>query len=277
MKAIDPRSIAREAARLRRRPTLDPEDERTELLRAVSLIDLAALGDAETPDTVRATCARAQRGVHDVHVAAVCVYPAHVSIARDALRGSAVRLAAVVGGFPQGRLPTSAKVAEIHAAVEAGAQEVDAVIARGHVRRGEWRALHDEIAAFRAACGQVTLKVILATGALGGLSNVARASRVAMRAGADFVKTSTGRERVNATLPVGLVMTRVIREYATRQGRCVGFKPSGGIREAAQALDWLALVREELGAFWLTPSLFRIGASGLLAAIERRLENGYVS
>lgn len=271
MKAIVARTIARDAARLVRRPPRPAVDEARDLLRAVSFIDLAALADDETDDNVRAVCVRGLRGVRGVHVAAVCVRPQQVAIARETLRGGAVRLASVAGGFPHGRMPVAEKVAQIRAAVEAGAQEVDVVITHAHVRALRWRALKDEIAAFRGACPRVTLKVILATGVLGRLSNVDRASRIGMEAGADFIKTSTGRERVNATLSVGLVMARAIRAYASRHGRPVGLKPSGGIRSAGQALDWLALVRQELGEDWLAPSLFRIGASGLLADIERQL------
>jgi deoxyribose-phosphate aldolase len=274
---VDSRALAREGAALGSRITLNPREARGDLVRAVSFMDLAALSDDETPASVGAACARAlspfpgARKSDGVHVAAVCVFPEHVAVARAALGGSPVRTAAVAGGFPSGRLPPAGKVAEIRRAIDAGAQEVDAVIALAAVLRGEWRSLYDEVADMRSACGSVTLKVILKTGALRGLRPVAIASRVAMAAGADFIKTSTGRERVNATLPVGLVMARAILEHESESGRRVGLKPSGGIRTPEHALQWLALVRQELGERWLSPALFRIGASALLAAIKGRL------
>jgi deoxyribose-phosphate aldolase len=183
-------------------------------------------------------------------------------------------VAAVSAGFPAGLNPLAERVEEIHRSVEAGAQEIDIVITRAHVFGGEWQALYDEVAAFKEACGpNVHMKAILGTGDLVTLRNVARASWVAMMAGADFIKTSTGKESVNATLPVSLVMIRCIREYAERTGMAVGFKPAGGIRTAKQATDWLALMKDELGRAWLEPSLFRIGASGMLGDIERQLEH----
>jgi len=183
-------------------------------------------------------------------------------------------VAAVSAGFPAGLNPLAERVAEIHRSVEAGAQEIDIVITRAHVFNGEWQALYDEIAAFKEACGPAAhLKAILGTGDLMTLRNVARASWVAMMAGADFIKTSTGKESVNATLPVSLVMVRCIRDYAERTGFAVGFKPAGGIRTAKQSLDWLALMKDELGRSWLEPSLFRFGASGMLGDIERQLEH----
>jgi deoxyribose-phosphate aldolase len=176
-------------------------------------------------------------------------------------------------GFPAGLSPLPERIAEIHSSVAAGAQEIDVVITRAHVFAGEWQKLYDEILAFKDACGPAHLKVILGTGDLLTLRNVAKASMVAMMAGADFIKTSTGKETVNATLPVGLVMARAIREYAEETGMAVGFKPAGGIRTAKQSLEWLALMKEELGDAWLAPHLFRLGASsGMLADIERQLE-----
>jgi deoxyribose-phosphate aldolase len=157
--------------------------------------------------------------------------------------------------------------------VAAGAREIDVVVTRSHVLTSRWAALYDEVRAFRDACGEAHLKVILATGELGTLRNVARASLVAMMAGADFIKTSTGKEPVNATLPVGLTMVRAIRAYRERVGVDVGFKPAGGIRKAKEALVWLILMKEELGTGWLRPSLFRFGASSLLGDIERQLEH----
>jgi deoxyribose-phosphate aldolase len=189
------------------------------------------------------------------------------------LEGSGVPVAAVSAGFPAGLSPLTERVAEIHRSLEAGAQEIDIVITRAHVFDGEWQALYDEIAAFKQACGPAHMKAILATGDLMTLRNVARASWVAMMAGADFIKTSTGKESVNATLPVTLTMVRAIRDYAEHTGMAVGFKAAGGIRTAKQSLDWLAMMKEELGRPWLEPSLFRFGASGMLGDIERQLEH----
>jgi deoxyribose-phosphate aldolase len=203
----------------------------------------------------------------------VCVYHLFVETAVRALEGSGIPVAAVSTGFPAGLSPLPERIAEIHRSVAAGAHEIDVVITRAHVFGGEWQKLYDEILAFKDACGPAHLKVILGTGDLLTLRNVGKASMVAMMAGADFIKTSTGKETVNATLPVGLVMTRAIREYAEETGMAVGFKPAGGIRTAKQSLEWLALIKEELSDAWLSPHLFRFGASsGMLADIERQLE-----
>ena len=191
----------------------------------------------------------------------------------EALQGSAIPVAAVSTGFPAGLNPLPQRIEEIKASVAAGAQEIDVVITRAHALAGAWEALYDEVRAFRQACGDAHMKVILGTGDLATLVNVARASQVAMMAGADFIKTSTGKESVNATLPVGVVMTRQIRDYHERTGYAVGFKPAGGIRKAKQALDWLILMKEELGERWLRANLFRLGASALLTDIERQLEH----
>src|SRR6202007_76217 len=190
-----------------------------------------------------------------------------------ALEGTGIRVAAVSTGFPAGLSPLDERVAEDRRSVEAGAQDIDVVITRAHVFGGRWQALVDEIATFKAACGPAHMKVILGTGDLLTLRNVARASVVAMMAGADFIKTSTGKEPVNATLPVGLVMVRAIREYAHQTGFAVGFKPAGGIRTAKQSLEWLSLMKEELANSWLKSDLFRFGASGMLADIERQLDH----
>jgi deoxyribose-phosphate aldolase len=206
--------------------------------------------------------------------AAVCVYHDMVPVAVEALRGTGLPVAAVSAGFPAGLSPFETRLEEITRSVRAGAAEIDIVISRRHVLTGDWPALYEEVRAFREAAGEAHLKAILATGELGTLRNVYRASLVAMMAGADFVKTSTGKESVNATLPVGLVMARAIRAYYERTGVAVGFKPAGGLRTAKDALVWLALMREELGRRWLEPDLFRIGASSLLADIERQLEHG---
>jgi deoxyribose-phosphate aldolase len=216
-----------------------------------------------------------QLGVGDlgITVAAVCVYHAFVETAVKALEGSGIPVAAVSTGFPAGLSPMPQRLAEIEASVAAGAREIDIVVTRAHILTGNWSALYDEVKSFRAACGPAHLKAILATGELGTLREVARASAVAMMAGADFIKTSTGKETVNATLPFGLVMARQIRDFRERTGHIVGLKPAGGIRTAKQALDWLAMIKEELGDRWLRPDLFRYGASALLTDIERQLEH----
>jgi deoxyribose-phosphate aldolase len=248
-------------------------------------MDLTTLSGDDTPGTVDRLCAKARNPVRrdllealgaqnlGLHTAAVCVYHSMVPTAVGALKGSGIPVAAVAAGFPHGLSPMPQRIAEIKASVDAGAEEIDIVIDRSHVLRGEWSKVYDEVAAFREACGPAHLKAILATGELGTLRNVGRASMVAMMAGADFIKTSTGKEPVNATLPVGLVMTRAIREYRDRTGFKVGFKPAGGIRTAKQSLDWLILMKEELGDAWLRPELFRLGASTLLTDIERQLEH----
>jgi deoxyribose-phosphate aldolase len=254
------------------------------LLRAITCMDLTTLSGDDTEERVRRLCAKARQPVQQelverlgvaelgIRVAAVCVYHLFVETARKALEGSGIRVAAVSTGFPAGLSPLEERIAEIRRSVEAGAQEIDVVVTRAHVFGGEWQRLYDQIVAFKDACGPAHLKVILGTGDLQTLRNVARASLVAMMAGADFIKTSTGKEAVNATLPVGLVMTRAIRDYAQETGMAVGFKPAGGIRTAKQSLEWLVLMKEELGDAWLEPHLFRMGASGMLADIERQLE-----
>jgi deoxyribose-phosphate aldolase len=278
-------AVERRAATLPGRRTVKKAWQAAWLLRAISCMDLTTLGGDDTPGTVRRLCMKARRPVRedilrelnaadiDLTVGAVCVYFAMVSTAVAALEGAGIPVAAVAAGFPHGLNPLPQRIEEIRAAVEAGASEIDIVITRAHVLNGEWRALYDEVAAFREACGSAHLKTILATGELGTLQNVGRASAVAMMAGADFIKTSTGKESANATIPYGIVMTRSIRDYAERTGRSVGFKPAGGIRTAKQSLDWLILMKEELGDEWLRPSLFRIGASSLLTDIERQLEH----
>jgi deoxyribose-phosphate aldolase len=255
------------------------------LLRAITCMDLTTLSGDDTDDRVRRLCAKAKQplqqelvtrlGIEDLNleVAAVCVYHRFVETARKALEGSAVRVAAVSTGFPAGLSPLPERVGEIRRSVEAGAQDIDVVITRAHVFGGRWQELYDEIAAFKQASGAARMKVILGTGDLLTLRNVARASFVAMMAGADFIKTSTGKEPTNATLPAGFVMTRAIREYAQETGMAVGFKPAGGIRTAKQSLEWLALMKDELGVSWMKADLFRFGASGLLNDIERQLEH----
>jgi deoxyribose-phosphate aldolase len=255
------------------------------LLRAITCMDLTTLSGDDTDERVRRLCAKGrqpiqhelveQLGIEDlnIQVAAICVYHKFVETARRALEGTSVRVAAVSTGFPAGLSPLPERMAEIRRSLEAGAQEIDVVITRAHVFGARWQELYDEIAAFKQACGAAHMKVILATGDLLTLRNVARASFVAMMAGADFIKTSTGKEPTNATLPVGFVMTRAIREYARETGMAVGFKAAGGIRTAKQSMEWLALMKEELGLPWMKAELFRFGASGLLNDIERQLEH----
>src|SRR5712672_3697674 len=248
-------------------------------------MDLTTLSGDDTEERVRRLCAKARHPVQqdlvsklgvedvDVKVAAVCVYHGFVETALRALAGSGINVAAVSTGFPAGLSPLAERVGEIRRSVSAGAHEIDVVITRAHVFGGRWQALYDEVATFKLACGSAHMKVILAAGDLLTLRNVARASVVAMMAGADFIKTSTGKESTNATLPVSLVMARAIREYAQETGMAVGFKPAGGLRTAKQSLDWLALMKEELGDSWLKSELFRFGASGMLADIERQVEH----
>lgn len=281
---INRSAVERRAATLVTRRTVKQDWQVAWLLRAVTLMDLTTLQGDDTPGRVRRLCAKARSPVRQdllealgadslpVHVAAVCVYHAFVETAVAALAGSGIPVAAVSTGFPAGLSPLPLRIREIEASVAAGAGEIDIVITRAHVLTGNWQALYDEVKSFREACGPAHLKAILGTGELGTLKEVARASAVCMMAGADFIKTSTGKEPVNATLPVGLVMARQIRDYRERTGHVVGLKPAGGIRTARQSLDWLAMIKEELGDRWLRPDLFRFGASSLLADIERQLE-----
>jgi deoxyribose-phosphate aldolase len=278
-------AVERRTASLPGRRTVKKEWQAAWLLRTITCMDLTTLAGDDTAGNVRRLCAKARQplrsdlidalGVRDVGitVGAVCVYHQYVATAVDALRGSGIPVAAVSTGFPAGLSPFAQRLAEIHASVHAGATEIDVVITRSHVLSENWQALYDEVRAFREACGDAHLKTILGVGELATLTNVARASQVAMMAGSDFIKTSTGKEATNATLPVGLVMTRMIRAYGERTGHEVGFKPAGGIRTAKQSLDWLVLMKEELGDRWLRPHLFRFGASGLLTDVERQLEH----
>jgi len=278
-------AVERRASTVPKRRTVKKEWQAAWLLRALTLVDLTTLQGDDTPGTVRRLCAKARQPVRadllaalgaeqlPIHVAAVCVYHALVPAAAAALRGSGIPVAAVSAGFPAGLNPFPQRLAEIRASVDAGAAEIDIVITRAHVLTGNWEALYDEVRAFREVCGAAHLKAILAVGELGTLRNVARAAMVAMMAGADFIKTSTGKESVNATLANSLVMVRTLRDYGQRTGHRVGFKPAGGIRTAKQALDWMLLVKEELGNDWLAPALFRIGASSLVTDIERQLEH----
>ena len=278
-------AVERRAATLPTRRTVKKEWQAAWLLRAITCMDLTTLSGDDTPGNVTRLCAKARNPIRDdlkialgvtelpIRTGAVCVYHGLVPAAVEALAGSGIPVAAVSTGFPAGLSPMETRIAEIKASIAAGAQEIDIVVTRAHVLTGNWHALYDEIRRFRDACGDAHMKTILATGELATMTNVARASMVAMQAGSDFIKTSTGKEPENATLPVGLVMVRMIRAYREQTGHIVGFKPAGGIRTAKGALDWLVLMKEELGDRWLRPDLFRFGASGLLTDIERQLEH----
>ncbi len=276
-------AIERRANTISARRSVKKDHQIAWLLRAVSCIDLTTLSGDDTAFRVKRLCEKAKYpvnrdllralGVPQISTAAVCVYHDMVKPAIQALEGSGIPVAAVSTGFPAGLTPLNLRIAEIKASVAAGADEIDIVISRRHVLTQNWNALYDEMSSFRSACGDAHVKAILATGELGSLRNVARASMVCMMAGADFIKTSTGKESVNATLPVSLVMVRAIRDYYERTGIAVGYKPAGGISKAKEALTFLSLMKEELGNRWLEPDLFRFGASSLLGDIERQLEH----
>lgn len=276
-------AVERRAATLPARRTVKREWQAAWLLRAITCLDLTTLAGDDTPGNVRRMCAKALHPLRedleealgikrmDLHAGAVCVYHNLVQVAAEALKDTGVPIAAVSAGFPAGQIALPQKLDEITASVAAGASEIDIVISRAHVLTGNWTALYEETRACRRACGEAHMKAILATGELATLQNVAMASLVCMMAGADFIKTSTGKETVNATLPAGVVMTRAVREYYEATGHGVGFKPAGGIRSAKSAIDWQILMKEELGDDWLRPSLFRLGASSVLTDIERQL------
>ena len=283
---INRSAVERRTATLPARRSVKKEWQAAWLLRAITCIDLTTLAGDDTPGRVKRLCAKAKQpmrpdilealGVADqkITVGAVCVYPNRVREAVDALQGTGIPVAAVAAGFPAGQTPIPQRIGEIEQAIEAGAREIDIVISRNHVLTGNWQALYDEIRQFRETCGKSAhMKTILATGDLGTLKQVYQASLVAMMAGTDFIKTSTGKESVNATLEFGLVMARSIREYRHRTGIKVGFKPAGGISIAKQTLVWQALMKEELGDEWLLPNLFRIGASSLITDLERQLSH----
>lgn len=283
--AVNRSATERRAATLTARRTVKKEYQAAWLVKAITCIDLTTLAGDDTAGRVRRLCAKARRpiradilealGLADANITtgAICVYPTMVPHAVKALEGSGIPVASVATGFPTGLTPLPQRLAEIRYAVGEGAHEIDIVITREHVLTQNWAALYDEIASMREACGEAHLKTILGTGDLNALRNVYRASMVAMQAGADFIKTSTGKEEVNATLPVGLVMARALRDYGELSGQTVGFKPAGGMKTARDALNWLILMREELGLPWLQPGLFRLGASSMLADIERQLEH----
>lgn len=276
-------AVARRTASLAARRSVKKDFQAVWLVKAIQCMDLTTLSGDDTPGRVARLCAKARRplsadlmqalGLPDLRVGAVCVYHEMVAGAAEHLQGSGIPVAVVSTGFPAGLSPMETKLREIELSVAAGAQEVDIVISRRHGLNHDWQAMYDEVRAFRLACGPAHLKAILATGELQTLENVARASWVCMMAGSDFIKTSTGKEGVNATLDVSLVMARAIREFHEETGHVVGYKPAGGISSAKTALNYLALMKDELGNRWLTPELFRFGASSLLTDIERQLEH----
>jgi deoxyribose-phosphate aldolase len=275
----------RRVATLPGRRSVKKDAQAAWLLKAVTCIDLTTLSGDDTAGRVKRLCAKAIHpvradileglgmGDRDIHTGAVCVYHRFVATAAEALAGTGIPVAAVSTGFPAGLVPHDVKLREIEASVRDGAAEIDIVITREHVLTGNWKALYDEMRDFREACGPAHVKAILATGDLKTLRNVARASMICMMAGADFIKTSTGKEGVNATLLVTLVMLRMIRDYQDRAGYKVGYKPAGGISAAKDVLNYQIMMKEELGRDWLEPDLFRVGASSLLADIERQLEH----
>jgi len=277
-------AVERRTATLTTRRSIKKEWQAAWLMRAITCIDLTTLAGDDTPGRVKRLCAKAKQPIRSdmleklgfsqgsLKVGAVCVYPNRVKEAVESLKGSDIPVASVAAGFPAGQTPLPQRIAEIEQAIETGAREIDIVISRTHVLTGDWQTLYNEIQQFRQACGSAAhMKTILATGDLATLKQVYQASLVAMMAGSDFIKTSTGKEEVNATLEFGLVMTRAIREYYELTNYKVGFKPAGGITKAKQALAWQALMKEELGDEWLMPDLFRIGASSLLTDLERQL------
>ena len=278
-------AIERRCSTMTKRRSIKKDWQAAWLLKSLSCIDLTTLSSDDTPERVRRLCAKARQPLRPElvaslglkglkpQVAAVCVYHSFVKTAVKALQKSEIPVAAVSTGFPHGLNPLPRRIEEIRDSIDDGAKEIDIVITRAHVFSKNWQALYDEISAFREASGTAHLKTILGTGELGTFRNVAKASLVCMMAGADFIKTSTGKEGVNATLPVSLVMLRMIREYLGNTGYSVGFKPAGGIRTARQSLEWLIMMKEELGREWMEPNLFRFGASGLLTDIERQLEH----
>lgn len=277
-------AVERRTGTLMTRRTVKKDWQIAWMLKAITCIDLTTLAGDDSKGRVDRLCAKAKQpvradilqklGVADIRVktGAVCVYHAQVKRAVEALKGSGIPVAAVSTGFPAGQTPHNTKLVEIKASVADGAEEIDIVVTREHVLTGNWEALYKEVADFRDACGPAHLKTIISTGELGSLGNVAKASMVCMQAGADFIKTSTGMESMNANLPVSLVMVRMIREFGERTGIDIGFKPAGGIKTTKDATAFLVLMKEELGNKWLQPNLFRFGASSLLGDLERQLE-----
>ena len=282
---INRSAVERRAGTIGKRRTVKKDYQAAWLLKAITCIDLTTLAGDDTPGKVRRLCQKARRPVRQdileglgvgnmgITVGAVCVYHNLIETAVQALQGTKIPVAAVSTGFPAGQIPLELKLAQVRASVAAGASEIDIVISRAKVLTGDWPGLYDEVKAYREACGDAHMKSILATGELATLANIAKASWVCMMAGSDFIKTSTGKESVNATLPFSLVMVRAIRDYHEQTGYLVGYKPAGGISKAKEALEYLILIKEELGNEWLTPHLFRFGASSLLGDIERQLEH----
>lgn len=282
---INRSAVERRAATLSKRRSVKKQWQAAWLLKAISCIDLTTLAGDDTPSNVQRLCAKAKSPVRldilkamgmqdeNIHVGAVCVYHNFIKEAVKGLKGSSIPVAAVSTGFPAGNIPLEERIKQIEISVAAGAKEIDIVVSRDLIIQSNWKKLYNEVAACRKACGEAHMKTILATGEISTFTKVAKASWVSMMAGSDFIKTSTGKEPVNATLPVSLVMIRTIREYYELTGYKVGFKPAGGISKAKQAINWLVLIKEELGNDWLTPDLFRFGASSLLGDIERQLEH----
>ena len=281
---INPNAVERRTSIFPEQRTIEKKYQINWLLKAISCIDLTTLSGDDTPDHVKRLCAKARKPLRDdliksldfkdLHLTtgAVCVYHEMIETAVKELEGTDIPVAAVSAGFPHGLSPLKQRLDEIKASVATGANEIDIVIKRSHVLTGNWQALYDEIKTFREACGDAHLKSILATGELATLNNVAKASLVAMMAGSDFIKTSTGKEAVNANLNVTLVMVRMIRDYFHQTGAKVGYKPAGGISTAKDVMNYQIVIKEELGNYWLQPDLFRIGASSLLGNIERQLK-----
>jgi len=282
---INRSAVERRAATIGKRRTVKKQHQAAWLLKAITFIDLTTLSGDDTPGKVRRLCQKAKHpvrtdlldalGVSDLNITtgAVCVYHNMITTAVDSLSGTEIPVAAVSTGFPSGQTPHYIKLLEIKESVDDGAKEIDIVISREKVLTGDWQGIYDEVKDFRDACKDAHIKTILATGELATLTNVAKASWVCMMAGADFIKTSTGKEPVNATLPVSLVMVRAIREFYQLTGMKIGYKPAGGIQTAKQAIEYMILIKEELGNEWLDPHLFRFGASSLLGDIERQLEH----
>ncbi len=281
---VNKNACERRAAELGTRRSIKKDWQMAWLMKAINCIDLTTLKGDDTKMRVHRLCEKAKRpirqdmlkrlGVPNLTTGAVCVYPARVKDAVAALEGTGIPVASVATGFPSGQVPRHAKLEEIREAVKDGAREIDIVLSRDMVITGDWAGVYEEVQQFREACGDAHLKTILATGELPTYTHVAKASMVCMMAGADFIKTSTGMEAVNATLPVGLIMCRMVREYHERYGYMVGFKPAGGVSTAKVSLVWLSLIMEELGEEWLNNTYFRIGASSLLGDIERQLWHG---
>jgi deoxyribose-phosphate aldolase len=283
--SVNRSAVERRCSNYGPRRSIKKDNQAAWLLKAITLMDLTTLSGDDTVARVRRLCSKARQpisldlekelGVQSLNlsVAAVCVYHDMLVAAKNAIQGTSINLAAVSTGFPAGLSPLPIRLQEIEYSVDAGANEIDIVISRRHVLEGNWKALYEEVRMFREKCGDAHMKTILATGELGNLTNIAKASQICMMAGADFIKTSTGKESVNATLPVSLVMVRMIRDYFNQTGISVGFKAAGGISDTKTALLYMTMIKEELGRRWLEPDLFRFGASSLLGDIERQLDH----